>query len=544
MKAPNSKLQTPKKSQTSNSKSARKVNDGGLGVWSLMFIWSLEFGIWSFLLLSARAQSPPPPQDPLMSLMLSQPSIDITSPVHATAAFDPPVVQPGEPSSYRVMFNALEESIEWPGRLTLPANFEMRPGAHGQIFQMAAPNSMVPLTMFNYHVRPASTGDFTVAQFIVQVYGQPVTVPAARLEVSSTPLPSAPPPLNLTLEISRTNAFVGEPLNVRVLLPGTPGLGVQGLAQVHLSGEGFLVDLGTAHQRLESIMRAGYNVTTFIHETTLTPMTTGKLGVMAQGFTAATRFPGIIQGQATILGFPQYTLLDSDPVELEVRPLPKEGEMPGFSGAIGNFGLDVPTLSTNELKFGHEVKLALVVHGNNIARLIAPPPPALLRDWQVFSATSDGAPPQLVQARGFAAFNYTLIPLTEKTRATPAIPFSCFDPQQGRYVDLTIPPIPISVIPGPVPADQNAWLQPCLAASDQEPVLSGLALSPGRNAGSLVPIQQNRWFPFLQLVPGALFLGIWNWDRRRRYFEHHPDILLRRRARRALKREWRALRRA
>jgi hypothetical protein len=558
-KAPNSKFQAPEKSQTSNSKSPGNARGGGrissvpltwrmrvnFGPWTLMFIWILELGIWSFSAPSVLAQAPaPPPQDPFIPLMLSQPRIDIASPVEASAAFDPPVVRPGESSTYRVTFNALEESIAWPSKLTLPANFEMRPGAHGQIFQMAGLNTMVPLTTFNYHLRSSNPGDFTVPEFVVQVYGRPVRVPAARLEVSSTPATSAPPSLHLMLEIPRTNPFVGEPVSVRVLLPGAAGGVIQGLAQVQLSGEGFLVDQGTAQQRFESIMRGSYNVTIFIHETTLTPITTGKLSVLAQGFTAATHFLGMIQGPGTILGVPQYTLLDSEPVELEVRPLPREGELPGFTGAIGSFSLDVPTLATNAVRVGDPVKLTVTVHGNNLARLVAPPPPTLLRDWQVFSATSDGAPPQFIQMRGFATFNYTLIPLTEQTRATPAIPFSCFDPQRGRYMDLTIPPIPVTVTSGPIPADAHLLLQTGLDASEKEPVLSGLAPSPGRTARSLVPVQQNRWFPFLQLLPAAAFLGLWNWDRRRRYLEHHPDIVLRRRARRALRREWRTLRQA
>src|SRR5207248_4968482 len=52
------------------------------------------------------------------------------------------------------------------------------------------------------------------------------------------------------------------------------------------------------------------------------------------------------------------------------------------------------------------------------------------------------------------------------------------------------------------------------------------------------------WFPLIQLAPAAAFFGLWRWDRRRRFLEQHPEILLRRRARRALRRERRALRRA
>ena len=103
---------------------------------------------------------------------------------------------------------------------------------------------------------------------------------------------------------------------------------------------------------------------TFIYETTLTPVMTGKLTVFAQGFTAGNHFSGsiVITGAATIPGGPpQYTLLESDPVELNVRPLPTEGELPGFTGAIGSFAVGPPKLATNVLRVGDPVKLTVTV---------------------------------------------------------------------------------------------------------------------------------------------------------------------------------------
>jgi hypothetical protein len=79
---------------------------------------------------------------------------------------------------------------------------------------------------------------------------------------------------------------------------------------------------------------------------------------------------------------------------------------------------------------------------------------------------------------------------------------------------------------------------------EKELALSGLAVSRGRSAASLVPPQQQAWFPFVQLAPAAAFFGLWSWDRRRRYLETHPEVVRRRRARRALRRHWRAVRRA
>ena len=79
---------------------------------------------------------------------------------------------------------------------------------------------------------------------------------------------------------------------------------------------------------------------------------------------------------------------------------------------------------------------------------------------------------------------------------------------------------------------------------EKELVLSDLAASRGRTASSLVPPQQQAWFPLIQLAPAFAFFGLWSWDRRRRYLETHPDIVLRRRAKRALRRQRRVLQRA
>src|ERR1039458_8309850 len=115
------------------------------------------------------------------------------------------------------------------------------------------------------------------------------------------------------------------------------------------------------------------------------------------------------------------------------------------------------------------------------------------------------AHPSVVQ--GVVFFNYTLIPLTETARETPSIPFSSFDPKTGRYADLTIPSVAVTVQAGATPADFMALTQSASTAGepDKELVLHGLAASRGRIAASLVPPQQQAWFPLIQLAPAAAF---------------------------------------
>jgi hypothetical protein len=409
-----------------------------------------------------------------------------------------------------------------------------------------------PRTSFNYRVRASALGDFTIPEFLVKVYDKPpVTVPAARLQVVSAPPVSAPAP-RLYLEIPQTNLFVGQAIRVRMLLPGSPGGGLQMLVPntARFTGEGIIVDQGAIQQRVEALPRAGETLTTFIHETLLTPLATGKLSIFAQGFAnnnSRMSGPIVIHSGTLTFGTVPYVLLESDPLELEVRPLPRSGELPGFTGAVGAFSMDPPGLTTNVLRVGEPVKLTITVRPNHgeasLARLVAPPAPRS-KEWQVFTAPGDSAAPQSVQARGFATFNYTLIPLTETAQATPPIPFSCFDPDTGHYVDLTIPAAAVSVLPGRAPGDWQTLLQPNPPGSEpeKEPELSGLAATPGRTAGSLTPLQRQAWFPLMQLAPAAVFGGLWGWDRRRRFLELHPEVILRRHARRSLRRQWRALR--
>ena len=73
--------------------------------------------------------------------------------------------------------------------------------------------------------------------------------------------------------------------------------------------------------------------------------------------------------------------------------------------------------------------------------------------------------------------------------------------------------------------------------SDTPLALSDLSPTPGKTGASLKPLQMRSRFVCLQLVPVAGFLALWQWDRRRRFLEAHPEIVRRRQARRALRRE-------
>lgn len=549
--------------QTSNieprARHLRRVNAGcaiSNLLWRTGSLVLLATGITSQAQLIRAPQS-----DPLSQLMVTQPSIEIASNVVAVASFDPPVIRVGDLAIYRVTFNALEESITWPEDVPAPMQLEVRLSARGQVFQHAG-NQLKPLTTINHHVRASATGLFTLPEFTVEVYGRPVTVPATRLEVVAATATGLPTAQRLVLQMSETNAYAGQPLAARVLMPGSISNVVQGLQNVKLNGDGFLVDQSVTRQSITTMPIGGRSAPVYVYETVLTPLVSGKVEVSAQGFTLGQRFntPILIPGQASPMmpfgGPPQNVLLDSDPVTLNVRPLPRSGTLPGFTGVVGQFAMDPPLLGTNRVRLGDSVNLAVTFRGDGHLVRFVPPRPPVVRNWQISDAARGGAllvnrpglPPPVPGS--FVTFTYTLTPLTTAVQATPAIPFSYFDPKRGEYVDLTIPSLPVTVLPGVATTPETELAADSVPTEIEGPgeeeklVLSGLAASPGRVAAGLVPLQQQGWFMGVQSLPVLGFAALWAWDRRRRYLEQHPDVVRRREARRALRRERRELERA
>ncbi|MGA2245402.1 MAG: hypothetical protein ABSH48_10410 [Verrucomicrobiota bacterium] len=498
---------------------------GGLG---LQPGFGLRMAAFGFLLLplSLAAQTPPQlPPGGLMQLQVAQPAVDVTSPVSATAAFDPPVAQEGEKTYYRVSVDATESSIQWPDEISAPAGLEFGSKASGQLTQMQG-GRFRPLASFVYEVKPRAEGHFTVAGFSVDVAGTRVEIPAASLEVVSANTAKTAA-RQLRLEVLQTNVFLGQPFRARVILPTGPNDEVEALREIELHGEGLMVDKTTSQQVIGPFNLDGQLKMAFASELVVTPIAAGPLKFFAQGFTAGREFtaPISIHGRVNFsAGLPKYVFLVSDPVTLNVRPLPVEDEPPSFTGAIGRFFYDPPSLATNRLQVGGPVRLRVTFHGDGELARFVPPTAPLSRDWDVIA----DPPP---------ATSFTLIPLADDLSETPAIPFSYFDPDTEKYVDLTVPPMPVTVVgeglPMALPGDAGKTAAPVK--------LSALAPVPGQTLTGLTPLQLRACFAGWQLAPLAGFIALWQWDRRRRFLEAHPDIVRRARARRGLRRARRRL---
>ena len=492
--------------------------------------------------------TPPVPANLVIQAMQSQPPVDVSGPVRVTAEFDPPVVAVGEKAIYRISVEALESAVVWP-QISVPAGLQFKPEAQGQVLQNTG-RGVRPLTAANFHAVAEHAGIFPMPVFFLEVNGNPVLVPEAVLQVVEKTNVTHPPAHRLILRPASTNVYLGDRMTVFTYLPASGSNKVEGLTLLQFSGGGFMESKSDFRQSIKPMELEGRTLPTYVGESHLTAIATGPQTLSAQAFTCGPQFSGpitITGGGLVLGGIPSYVLVESDPVTINVRPLPPENKLSGFTGFIGNLTVDEPRISTNVLQIGDALRLTVTVHSDDSLARLTPPPPPQVANWELF-------PPEFVEAptnaslgggKSQVTFAYTMIPLSADVDRTPVIPFSIFDSEKAAYEDRSIAAVKLKVIGEGPPIEAQYGNVFADEAGEKQPLaLSKPATVPGNTVASLVPLQLRPWFFAVQLAPGFAFLTLWLWDRRRRFLEAHPEVVRCQQARRALRRERRALQRA
>ena len=452
----------------------------------------LVAGLW---LPVARAQTNAP-LDPAMRELLRQAAVETN--VVADAGFDPSVVAVGDTAMYRIVVTAEPDAVKLPDNILIPSGLQVVKGGVGSSFVAKDQSSQYRATL-NFRVTPRAEGNFTIPQYFVSVDGKNIAVLARTLTAVPSDSPDAKHPARLAVEVPSGDFYIGQaiPLQIVALDPGDNSL--FGLVEPKASGDGFIFDRVKGSQRRELREENGRSVSVLIEQINAVPIQEGTLTVSAEAF-AERR----VVGDAQDVQLPGYRpFLEAPPVEIAIQHLPA-GALPGFTGLIGNFSSAEPKPLTREIYAGEPFDLRIVVEGEGNLDRLNPPPVTNSSAWRLVAASGNAN----VSASGNKAeVHYTLIPKIPGMSATPVIPFSYFDPQEKKYVDLTIPSISVLVLPpvgGRMPAVENN-----AASSETAPEgLGQLATRPKHFAATLVPLQQRPVFWLWQAVVGVA-LGGW-----------------------------------
>ena len=138
--------------------------------------------------------------------------------------------------------------------------------------------------------------------------------------------------------------------------------------------------------------------------------------------------------------------LETNPVELEVRPMPN-GAPDDFRGAVGDYKV-AASITSGRAAANETLTLALLITGRGNLEALPDPKMPEMPGWRSFdgesSANTQIADGELVGAR---SIERVYIPSAPGEFTIPPIPFSFFDPLAEVYRTVATEPIPLTVAP-------------------------------------------------------------------------------------------------
>lgn len=206
----------------------------------------------------------------------------------------------------------------------------------------------------------------------------------------------------------------------------------------------------------------------------------------------------------------------SPKLQMAVESLPETGKPETFSGAIGDFRLQVKAAPL-EISKGDPVTLNMTVSGVGNFDRVQAPQLQKQKGWKSYDPSSeflkDGN-----ENRGKKVFEQALVAKDTRLTEIPAVAFSYFDPESGTYKELISAPIPLVMqeleteektgapVKTVVVPSANNTAQTTPAKVEQPiPGLAPLQLDAGQMNEQLEPLFAKKWF---QIVCAVILLAI------------------------------------
>jgi len=304
---------------------------------------------------------------------------------------------------------------------------------------------------YTYQLTALREGSFKVGPAEVDLGGSIIRHPAITIDVAQSAKEGLPL-AEVATKVSDTRPFVGEVVayqvefrrreearNIRWTPPETPGFVAEPSAELEQADRS-QIENGVEEAVLDIVLplRA-----TAAGTHTLTP------AVIIADMPAP---PDPRTGRRPQDVFGRYrtrtTSLSGDPIEVEVRPLPRAGRPADFTGLVGTFKVRA-TPSARSVAVGDTVTLKVIVEGDGVLAGFKLPAISDHDDFRVYDdapVVESAAGPTGLRSR--TVFNRALVPLRAGEMKLPPVELSVFDPEAEAYVVLRSQPVRIEVTEG------------------------------------------------------------------------------------------------
>lgn len=390
--------------------------------------------------------------------------------ITVSAEFSPAAIAVGDSAHYIIQIeeSSSDERPE-PGELSeisipQPPNLTLRNGRtgisrHSSIINFNAEYSTTLRLMLE--AEPQTTGEHTIPSFVISYKGENLQVPATRLTVTERPKDAVPPSnqlVKLQADFPKT-LYLGQSYTAQLKLYLYEGVRLHDYGDFERNADAFTIsDLTEPTQSTEMLEGHRYNVVNWPLK--LTPIQSGPQELNFNLVVAVTQpqqqkqstadplFGGNSPFGSSLFGqmFAQAERLQlsTPPAQVEVLPLPTEGKPASFSGAIGNFNMQVYS-DTEQTEMGEPITLSVQIVGTGNFSRINGPPLAADANWRSYAPDSVMKSDSANSLRGVKRFDYIMIPQQAGKIELPEVEFSYFDPETKSYVELKTPPFTIDV---------------------------------------------------------------------------------------------------
>ena len=210
--------------------------------------------------------------------------------------------------------------------------------------------------------------------------------------------------------------------------------------------------------------------------------------------------------------------LVSDPVEIDVRPLPA-GAPEVFNGAVGHFDMRA-SLDGTEVEVGEPVDVEVTISGTgNLATLEAPPfrPPGIFERYEPDVVTGIERGGQRISGR--KTFTYILVPRSNGDYTLPPVEFAYFDPSSNQYEvrRAELGRVRVTGTAAPLAAGSTAEGLPI----DD---IAGIITTASWESAEDVPLHERTWPYLLLILPPLALGGLYLFERRARRLAHDTEF--------------------
>ena len=446
--------------------------------------------------------------------------------ITATAIFNPSELGAGQVGEYAVQVSGARSLPDF----NPPKVDGLLVQRAGQSTQMSIVNGDMSVNVtLQFQVQASKPGEYTIPAYNISINGRDVAVPAATLKV--TEHPATPDAMSLTTSVPRKDVYVGERVPLDVTVAWRPDLHPQFGGDLSQDSDNFerIHLVGNAESSNPVVDGQRYDANTW--HIYLTPLKSGEqslqitqpLVVMVQGQNNDPFGAGAFGAMQMSFAHQEQVNVQSTALDLNVMSLPEEGRPANFTGGIGTFSVDEPSLSSTDLQVGVPVTLKLSVSGQGNFDRLRPPTLDLGQNWRSYTPKDSFQAQDTTGYHGIKTFEYVLMPLSENVTELPGPEFNFFNPETKAYVELPLKPIPVKIraaAPGqtvPLPAVLNS---PVVSTKPQlvgPHIDSGSWQGPQPRLALKAPV-----FWAVQLIPAAVLAALVLMRRQKLRLENDP----------------------